>query len=427
MWALPGFCQTCEQATEPSVTILCYMNGDNDLSQEILHTVDMMEKVGSSPRVNVVVLVDGHPDGVGAYGNAWSKTRLLHLKADGVIGRINSPVIAEWGEADLGSAHTLTSFVHTALQRFPADRYIFYTFAHSQGIIDTKALSYPLTGKALSISRDTTSRSKMGVDQFRQALHDGLGGRQFDLMVMFSCLTGMMEVGYTLSDITRYMVASEDEIRLLNQPPGAFQIRGLKIEEMIATLNQNPSVDIQLLGRDLVDNHFQSYRKDAPLWADQSKSELVRYAASMALLDCKRIPGIVRKLDVLAKQLILYADDPDILAAVGQARNKSQQFASFLNMEYYDLADFIQRLIDFTDIEQIHAAGTAILSLLQQQVVLYERHTEDRRASGLSIYLSNPLVPQNIFDAHQRMYRQCRFSIDTQWDEWIDLYRQRRQ
>ncbi len=43
-----------------SVTILCYLNGDNDLGQEVLHALDMMETVGSSDAVNVIALVDSH-------------------------------------------------------------------------------------------------------------------------------------------------------------------------------------------------------------------------------------------------------------------------------------------------------------------------------------------------------------------------------
>jgi hypothetical protein len=37
----------------------------------------------------------------------------------------------------------------------------------------------------------------------------------------------MVEVGYALRDITEYLIASEDEIRIVNDPPGSFQIRGI--------------------------------------------------------------------------------------------------------------------------------------------------------------------------------------------------------
>ena len=42
---------------------MCYMNGDNDLAGEILHTVDMMETVVSSQDIDILALVDGRKKG----------------------------------------------------------------------------------------------------------------------------------------------------------------------------------------------------------------------------------------------------------------------------------------------------------------------------------------------------------------------------
>jgi hypothetical protein len=233
----------------------------------------------------------------------------------------------------------------------------------------------------------------------------------------------MVEVGYSFSDITRYLVASEDEIRLLNQPPGAFQVRGLKVEQMIAALHRDPGIDPEILGQMMVDSHYQSYRDAAPLRADQPQSVTTRLAASMALVDCQRLPELAGRLDMLAGRLMAAVEDPQIVSAVDGALRSSQQFPSFLNLEYYDLADFIEHLHDVVENPGIAKACRTVLKQLRQQVIVYERHTKDRRASGLSIYLSNPLVPQNIFDAHQAMYRNCRFSRDTRWDEWVSLFR----
>jgi hypothetical protein len=121
--ALVGFCDIYAAPPPPTVTILCYMNGDNDLSNEVLHALDMMETVGSSDRVNVVVLVDGQPEWLGPYDAAWSRTRLLHLQADPRIGRITSPVLEEWGEANMGSPQTLERFLRTALAAFLRSRF----------------------------------------------------------------------------------------------------------------------------------------------------------------------------------------------------------------------------------------------------------------------------------------------------------------
>jgi hypothetical protein len=424
-WPMIGYGQEegHPSAAASSVTLLCYLNGDNDLAQEVLHTLDMMETVGSSPHVNVVVLVDGHPDWLGDYADAWSGARLHYLESHPEIGRITSPVITEWGEADLGSSDTVEAFVRSALELFPAQRYIFFAFAHGQGVIDTKTLQHESPGKALSISRDATSGSKMTLEQFHSAIYSALEGQIFDLMVMFSCLSGMVEVGYSFSDITRYLVASEDEIRLLNQPQGAFQVRGLKIEQMIAALHRNPGIDTQILGQMMVDSHYQNYQDAAPLWADQPGSVTTRLAASMALVDCRRLAELAGHLDVLAGRLMAAVGEPQIVSAVDRALHSSQRFPSFLNLEYYDLADFTKHLLDAVANPGIEKVCRTVLNQLQQQVVVYERHTEDRRASGLSIYLSNPLVPQNIFDTHHAMYRNCRFSRDTRWDEWVSVFR----
>jgi hypothetical protein len=423
LWPISGTCQLPDSNAPSAVTLLCYLNGDNDLALEVLHTLDIMETIGSSPAVNVVVLVDGHPAWLGPYGEAWSGTRLLYLQADAHIGNITSPVIAEWGEADLGSSDTLEAFVREALRRFPAQRYLFYAFAHGQGVIDTHKLDIRAPGKTMSISRDTTNHSKMALDQFQQAMTNALGGRSFDLMVLFSCLSSMVEVGFSLSDITHYLVASEDEIRLLNQPQGAFQVRGLKVEQMIAALHRNPHIESRTLGHLLVNSHVENYRSDVLLWADQASSDTVRLAASMALVDCRELPRLAGHLDVLATHLIAHIDDADVLQSVDRALRLSQPFASFLNLEYYDLADFIRHLCTTIESPEIVSAGEQVLAQLQRRVIVYERHTRDRRAHGLSIYLSNPLIPQNIFESHQRMYRTSRFSSDTQWDEWIAHFR----
>ena len=201
-------------------TILCYMNGDNDLGQEVLHALDMMETVGSTAAVNVIALVDSHPRWLGPYDAAWSRTRLLHLRADPLIGRITSPVLEEWGEADMGAPQTLERFVRTALARFPAQRYVFYTFAHGQGVIDTRCYDPPSPpAKSVAFSRDDTGGQKLSLDQFHTALRNGLDGRRFELMVLLSCLANMVEVGYTLSDVTNRAAASAARPTSTSGPP----------------------------------------------------------------------------------------------------------------------------------------------------------------------------------------------------------------
>jgi hypothetical protein len=420
-----GYCDIHVAPTPPSVTIFCYMNGDNDLSNEVLHALDMMEVAGSSDRVNVVALVDGNPNWLGPYDAVWSRTRLLRLQADPHIGHITSPVLEEWGEADMGAPQTLERFLRTAMAAYPAEYFYFYMFAHGQGVLDTRDFGPTQSIKTVSISRDDTSGEKMALDDFHQALKRGLGGRRFELMVFFSCLANMVEVDYAMSDVTRYLVGSQDEIRLVNEPPGQHQIRGLRFEELIAGLKQTPAADIRELGRALVDSHVDGYDQDVRLPTGDGGGQTCRFSGGMALVNAAEMPQLVSALDLLARQLIRHAEEDDVVQAMGAALSATQPFASFLKLEYYDLAGFVRHLRAAVSQPELETACDSVLDLLTNRVIVYARHTSDCAATGISIYLSHPLVPDNIFQTHQRLYQANRFSRETQWDEMITIFRKR--
>jgi hypothetical protein len=92
-------------------------------------------------------------------------------------------------------------------------------------------------------------------------------------------------------------------------------------------------------------------------------------------------------------------------------------------MEYYDLANFIRNLRNGIGQPDLLEATAAVLKMIQDRVILYERHTQDCDSSGMSVYISNPLVPENIYAAHQALYGASAFARDTQWDEMIEVFR----
>ena len=160
-FSAPVFGMISEKADNTKVTILCYMNGDNNLSEEVFYSLDMIETAGSSDKVNVIALVDGNREWMGQYDISLANARMLKVEFDTQIGVINSTVLEDWGEANLADPKILERFVRTAIDNFPADRYILYSFAHSQGIIDTRTFSIQQQVKTVSISNDDTSKQKM--------------------------------------------------------------------------------------------------------------------------------------------------------------------------------------------------------------------------------------------------------------------------
>jgi hypothetical protein len=225
--------------------------------------------------------------------------------------------------------------------------------------------------------------------------------------------------------MTHYLVASEDEIRLLNQPPGSHQIRGLEFERIIAMLHRNPAADTRLLGRRVVDSHVDGYAQDVVVGLAGGVVETYRYSADMAMVDCRAMPDLVQDLDHLARLLIAHADEPQVLGAMHSALTETPQFASFLNLEYYDLQRFVWHLRDNLREPALLQACDRAATTLAQRVIAYDRRTQGGMATGMSVYLSHPLVPDNIFQTHQRMYAHSRFSQDTHWDEMINCFRER--
>ena len=164
-----------QQSLKKPYTILLYLNGDNNLTHEVLYAVDMLETVGSSNIINILALVDGRPDSNHAYGDSWDKSKLLYITPDFRIGEINSVVLQDLGEQNLGAPETLEFFIKKGFE-YPAERYIFCTFTHGRGIIDTKTLAAPKQHKSLAISVDETDGTYMTLQEFRHAIRSGLNG-----------------------------------------------------------------------------------------------------------------------------------------------------------------------------------------------------------------------------------------------------------
>jgi hypothetical protein len=407
-------------------TILFYLNGDNDLTHEVLYALDMLETVGSSDTMNLIALVDGRSGSGQVYGDIWNGSRLVYVIRDDRIGNISSMVLKDLGEANLGAPETLESFIREGLE-FQAERYIFCTFSHGRGIIDTKKFTMPGPHKSLAISVDDTDGALLTLPEFRSAIERGLGGKKFDAMVFFSCLTNMVEVGYELKGLTDYVIGSQDEIRIVNNPPGRFQIRGIKFEEPLKAILANPDLPIVDFGKITIDTFIEQYANALNLKDDGGRAYTCRYPASMALVASRSLERLAIHLDDFSAYIRQRLQSPDsatpLLKEIHHTLSRTQRFASFLNLEYYDAQDFLSRLGTRTRDERLRAMCLEIAEFVKNEVVVYEKHTEDCSSNGISIYLSNYLVPENIFQAHQAMYRNSMFSRDTSWDEMIESIR----
>ena len=283
--------------------------------------------------------------------------------------------------------------------------------------------------KSLAISADETDDSQLSLADFRLAIEKALEGKKFDAMVFFSCLTNMVEVGYGLRDLTSYIVASQDEIRIVNHPPGKFQIRGIKLEEPIRAMQSNPLISMIDFGKITIDTFMDQYTRDLKLIDRSGQPYTCRYSAALAFVDCRNFGQLANYLnsfaDYVRKRLRSEEHTLPLLDEIRSSLDRTQRFPSFLNLEYYDVQDFLLNLAAQTRDIQLQTLCRDIVAFIKNKVIVYEKHTNDCESNGLSIYLSNYLIPDNIFQSHQAMYRRSKFCEDTSWDEMIDVIRSR--
>jgi hypothetical protein len=141
-------------------------------------------------------------------------------------------------------------------------------------------------------------------EEYRDGAQKAMGRKKFDLMVFFSCLTNMVEVGYSLRDLTNYMLGSEDVIRIVNVTPGTFQIRGIRFEDLLREFSSNSNIPIFELGKKTVDRFIEQYQKDTIILDTESKARSIRYPGGLSLVRCDNYKELAVRLDRLAR--ILY-------------------------------------------------------------------------------------------------------------------------
>ncbi len=91
-------------------TLLIFVNGHNNLDDAGFDDLNEMERVGSTPEVNVVV----------QWASLRNKTtRRLLVQKDNDPVNVTSPVLEELSHVDMGDVESFRSFVEWGIQKFP--------------------------------------------------------------------------------------------------------------------------------------------------------------------------------------------------------------------------------------------------------------------------------------------------------------------
>ena len=370
-------------------TVMIYLDADNNLESAGINDINEMEMVGSSSDVNIVVQVDRIPYSVLAannQGNAddtsngnWTNTRRYYITQDFNPSLINSLLISNLGELNMGDPQTLIDFASWTVANYPAKKYLLVIWNHGGGF---KSLTY----NAKDIAWDDTSggdRITMPELEYAISAISAQMGKNIDIVGMDACLMAMTEVAYQIKDYADILVASEE-----NEPGD-----GWPYDTILSQLVVNPTMSSEQLARTIVDKYIDFY----------PSYEVTQSAINLSYMDT-----LATQLSNLA--LAITSDIPTHSINYINAANSSQNYG---DPDFKDLYDFCAEIIADEDIP---TNVKNIASIIQQTLnftVIESAYNgpELSDSKGLSIYFP--------YAAYNDYYDNTSFAQDTFWDEML--------
>ena len=205
-------------------TIMVYMAGDNNLSEDMITGLKGMKKVGNEANIHLVALYDGsYPSAPirfyefsksieKAYFGKSRKPRLEDFNEEieeqqttaTTVGRNTTPRPRDRRNED--DLFKLKDFLPLVIKKYPAKKYALILSGHSDGVIGRRLLP------------DGNADVSLTLGSLRGVLEDALPKdsegkkKKFDIIGFDGCLMGMLEVGFELKDVAKILVASQGNI-----------------------------------------------------------------------------------------------------------------------------------------------------------------------------------------------------------------------
>jgi len=369
-------------------TVMVYLDADNNLESAGIDDINEMEIVGSTTEVNIVVQVDRIPYSVLASNNEgyaddisnsnWTTTRRYYITQDFDSVQINSQLISDLGELNMGDPQTLIDFASWAVTEYPAKKYLLVIWNHGGG--------FRSTGLAKDIAWDDTSGGdKITMSELEYALSaiSTQAGKNIDIVGMDACLMAMIEVAYQIKDYADILVASEE-----NEPND-----GWPYDTILGQLVSYPTMTPNQLATNIVDSYVFSY----------TASDNVTQSA----IDLSYMDTLAGQLSTLALAIMSDTITPSVNYI--NASNSSQYYGDW---DFIGLYDFCNKVLTYSNSVSVKNIVLSIQQTLSSAVLRwgYDGYGVNK-SRGLSIYF-----PYTAYDSY---YNNTNFAQDTQWDEML--------
>ena len=385
-------------------TIMCYLDGDNDLEEAGIDDINEMEEIGSDSNINIVVLFD-RIKGYDTSNGDWTDTRRGLIIADSDPNIISS-TLESVGEKNMGDPATLTEFVNWGIANYPANHYVLILWNHGGGWRNTLAQlkknyadasptfnKQEMKNQILALKEksakdmffkdvciDDTSNDVLYTQELRQAL--AAVSTSLDIIAFDACLMGMVEVAYELRSEGAIFVGSEQTV----------PYDGFPYDLILGDLKASPIMTPPQLATTIVTRYGESYNGEY----------------TMAAVDLAKMGTLAADLSSFASAMI--SADSEWQAMIASRYNANY----YSDGNYRDLLSFMEGMISsVVNPSVLSAAGQVKNTFLSSVIANHSSSYED--AHGLSIYLTSVgNIPSSSYSGSI-----IQFAANTQWDEML--------
>ena len=357
-------------------TVMVYLAADNNLESAGIDDINDMEMVGSTSDVNIVVQVDRIP-GYDISNDNWTTTRRYYITQDFDPIQINSQLISDLGELNMGDPQTLVDFANWAMTNYTAKKYLLVIWNHGGGF------------RSVNLARDIAWDDTSGGDKITMPeLEDALSmisaqmGKKIDIVGMDACFMAMTEVAYQIKDYADIMVASEE----------AEPFDGWPYDTILSQLVSNPLMSSEELAVDIVDKYIFSYSYGN---------------VTLSAIDLSYMDTLTSQLYNLA--LAIMSDSLTHKGKYILASTSSQHYGDW---DFIDLYDFCNKILVYSNNINVKNIALSIQQTLNYAVI-------KSGYSGLGVSRSRGLSIYFPYYYYHNYYNHTNFAQDTFWDEML--------
>ncbi len=398
--------------TDYSWTVMVYLAGDNNLTEESVFSLTEMRKVKTDDRIAVIAQLDPKSSNIPSHRYVINRRQPGRAQATGAppdrmvaadAVAIEKPTVrfrrpaqgkaryahatTSGGETDTGDPATLFNFISWSREHFPADHYMVILAGHGAGTEEHFLLKdeNPTSSLSMPLLREVFR-------QVRKHLRI-----RIDILGMDVCLMSMVEVCYELRGLVDYLVGSESF-----SPTAGWPYLEI-LEKIDKELQRDRKAPTEALASIIVGEYIRFYSEYVVGGLSVDQSVLKVNAA-------RGLARAVRKLATVMKGKLAKKSFSDALIL-------SHWEAQSYNGELFvDLQDFCERLRErCVKVDNVATACNDVTKTIHGLV----RKTcftgvENQFSNGASIYFPWAEVEPS--------YRHLAFARAAHWIDFLQAY-----